>query len=74
MPCYTNKVVDDGASGVLQLTVDLPGIASADEIDLRVFQRSISLRAPGKYRLVRGSQSWRAHAHALSPSYIQGHL
>jgi hypothetical protein len=53
-PRYQKRVVDDGRKGVLQLSVELPGVNSATELDVKVFQRSIHIKAHGKYRLVSG--------------------
>jgi hypothetical protein len=52
-PRYQKRVVDDGRKEVLQLNVELPGVSSAAELDVSVYQRSIHIRAHGKYNLVR---------------------
>jgi hypothetical protein len=38
--------------GVLHLSVQLPGVAGAEELELRVFLRRVTLRARGKFALV----------------------
>eukprot|EP00884_Botryococcus_braunii_P014615 jgi/Botrbrau1/23154/Bobra.0041s0006.2 len=50
-PAYTLNTLDDGRQDRLQLVVQLPGVLSASELEVRLREDLISVRVPGRYDL-----------------------
>lgn len=51
VPHYTLSELDDGKTVKLQLAVQLPGITSASDLEVRVLPQHVSLHVPGRYKL-----------------------
>lgn len=53
VPAHTLRHVDDVSGERLQIEVSLPGVSAAAELIVLIRERSVSVRAPGRYNLVR---------------------
>lgn len=52
VPTHMLRRVGEGAGARLQIEVSLPGVSAAAELIVLIRERSISVRVPGRYKLV----------------------